>query len=169
MTRPSCMSSRRSWRSSSIPRWSPSPLAAAVGSRAAPHPALRGGSSAQRGWSVLHRQSDQPAAQRVTDHAQRGAQLVRIPEHVDARPVRQHSRTFVLITFVLLPYYLRQPSLERDIAQAEAGDPALAAELRLYREKLTGTQNARSEPSVPWRRRSSDWRPPRPWRQPNLP
>ena len=53
--------------------------------------------------------------------------------------------TFVLVTFVLLPYYLRQPSLEQDIAQAEAETSALAAELRLYREKLTGTQNARSE------------------------
>ena len=53
--------------------------------------------------------------------------------------------TFVLVTFVLLPYYLRQPSLEHDIAQAEAETSALAAELRLYREKLTGTQNARSE------------------------
>jgi Mg-chelatase subunit ChlD len=53
--------------------------------------------------------------------------------------------TFVLITFVLLPYYLRQPSLERDIAQAEAETSALAAELRLQREKLSATQAARSE------------------------
>ena len=53
--------------------------------------------------------------------------------------------TFVLITFVLLPYYLRQPSLERDIAQAEAETSALAAELRLHREKLTATRAARSE------------------------
>jgi Mg-chelatase subunit ChlD len=52
--------------------------------------------------------------------------------------------TFVLITFVLLPYYLRQPSLERDIAQAEAETSALAAELRLQREKLSATQAARS-------------------------
>jgi Mg-chelatase subunit ChlD len=53
--------------------------------------------------------------------------------------------TFVLITFVLLPYYLRQPSLEHDIAQAEAETSALAAELRLQREKLSATQAARSE------------------------
>ena len=53
--------------------------------------------------------------------------------------------TFVLITFVLLPYYLRQPSLERDIAQAEAETSALAAELRLQRDKLSATQAARSE------------------------
>jgi Mg-chelatase subunit ChlD len=53
--------------------------------------------------------------------------------------------TFVLITFVLLPYYLRQPSLEHDIAQAEAETSTLTAELRLYREKLTATQTARSE------------------------
>jgi Mg-chelatase subunit ChlD len=53
--------------------------------------------------------------------------------------------TFVLITFVLLPYYLRQPSLERDVAQAEAETSSLAAELRLYREKLSATQAARSE------------------------
>jgi Mg-chelatase subunit ChlD len=53
--------------------------------------------------------------------------------------------TFVLITFVLLPYYLRQPSLEQDIAQAEAETSALAADLRLYREKLSATQAARSE------------------------
>jgi hypothetical protein len=53
--------------------------------------------------------------------------------------------TFVLITFVLLPYYLRQPSLEHDIAQAEAETSALAAELRLYQEKLTATRTTRSE------------------------
>lgn len=53
--------------------------------------------------------------------------------------------TFVLITFVLLPYYLRQPSLESDIAQAEAETSALIAELRLSREKLTATRTARSE------------------------
>jgi Mg-chelatase subunit ChlD len=53
--------------------------------------------------------------------------------------------TFVLITFVLLPYYLRQPSLERDVAQAEAETSSQAAELRLYREKLSATQAARSE------------------------
>jgi von Willebrand factor type A domain len=53
--------------------------------------------------------------------------------------------TFVLITFVLLPYYLRQPSLERDVAQAEAETSSLAAELRLQREKLSATQAARSE------------------------
>ena len=53
--------------------------------------------------------------------------------------------TFVLITFVLLPYYLRQPSLEHDIAQAEAETSALADELRLQREKLSATQAARSE------------------------
>ena len=53
--------------------------------------------------------------------------------------------TFVLITFVLLPYYLRQPSLERDIAQAEAETSALDADLRLYRDKLSATQAARSE------------------------
>jgi von Willebrand factor type A domain len=53
--------------------------------------------------------------------------------------------TFVLITFVLLPYYLRQPSLEHDVAQAEAETSALAAELRLQREKLSATQAARSE------------------------
>ena len=53
--------------------------------------------------------------------------------------------TFVLITFVLLPYYLRQPSLEQDIAQAEAQTSTLAAELRLQREKLSATQAARSE------------------------
>jgi Mg-chelatase subunit ChlD len=53
--------------------------------------------------------------------------------------------TFVLITFVLLPYYLRQPSLERDIAQAEAETSALDADLRLYRNKLSATQAARSE------------------------
>ena len=52
--------------------------------------------------------------------------------------------TFVLITFVLLPYYLRQPSLERDIAQAEAETSAVAEELRLQREKLRD-QAARSE------------------------
>jgi Mg-chelatase subunit ChlD len=53
--------------------------------------------------------------------------------------------TFVLITFVLLPYYLRQPFLEHDIAQAQAETSALAAEMRLYREKLAATQAARSE------------------------
>ena len=53
--------------------------------------------------------------------------------------------TFVLITFVLLPYYLRQPSLEQDIAQAEAETSAIAAELRLRREKLTATEAARAE------------------------
>ena len=53
--------------------------------------------------------------------------------------------TFVLITFVLLPYYLEQPFLEADIAQAQAETSALTAELRLYREKLTATQTARSE------------------------
>jgi hypothetical protein len=53
--------------------------------------------------------------------------------------------TFVLITFVLLPYYLRQPFLEHDIAQAQAETSALAAEMRLYREKLTATRTARSE------------------------
>jgi Mg-chelatase subunit ChlD len=53
--------------------------------------------------------------------------------------------TFVLITFVLLPYYLRQPFLEQDIAQAQAETSALAAEMRLYREKLTATRTARSE------------------------
>jgi Mg-chelatase subunit ChlD len=53
--------------------------------------------------------------------------------------------TFVLITFVLLPYYLREPSLERDITQAEAETSALTAELRLDREKLTATRTARSE------------------------
>jgi Mg-chelatase subunit ChlD len=53
--------------------------------------------------------------------------------------------TFVLITFVLLPYYLRQPSLERDIAQAEAETSALDADLRLYRDRLSATRAARSE------------------------
>jgi von Willebrand factor type A domain len=53
--------------------------------------------------------------------------------------------TFVLITFVLLPYYLRQPFLEHDIAQAEAETSAQTAELRLYREKLTAARTARSE------------------------
>ena len=135
--------SRRFWPSSSTPRSSPV-AGRHTGSRPASHPALRGG-GAQQGRPVLHRQSDQPAAQRVTGHAQRGAQLVRVPQHVDARPVPSILGTFVLITFVLLPYYLRQPSLESDIAQAEAETSALADELRLQREKLSATQAARSE------------------------
>lgn len=51
--------------------------------------------------------------------------------------------TFVLITFVLLPYYLRQPSLEADIAQAQAEASGSAGELQLYREKLAAAQGAR--------------------------
>jgi hypothetical protein len=53
--------------------------------------------------------------------------------------------TFVLITFVLLPYYLRQPSLEADIAEAEAEAAATVAELRLLRERLTGEEGALTE------------------------
>src|SRR5690349_3690196 len=53
--------------------------------------------------------------------------------------------TFVLITFVLLPYYLRQPSLEADAAAAKAAVATTADELRLAREKLTATRSARTE------------------------
>jgi von Willebrand factor type A domain len=53
--------------------------------------------------------------------------------------------TFVLIAFVLLPYYLRQPALEADVAEAKSETAATVAELRLLRERLTGTQGARAE------------------------
>ena len=53
--------------------------------------------------------------------------------------------TFVLITFVLLPYYLREPSLEADIKQAEAEVSQTEDALRLAREKLVAAQAAREK------------------------
>lgn len=53
--------------------------------------------------------------------------------------------TFILITFVLLPYYLRQPSIEADIAQAEAEISQTADALRLSRERLVAVQATREK------------------------
>jgi hypothetical protein len=53
--------------------------------------------------------------------------------------------TFVLITFVLLPYYLREPSIEADIAQAEAEVSQSSDALRLAREKLVAAQATREK------------------------
>lgn len=53
--------------------------------------------------------------------------------------------TFVLITFVLLPYYLREPSLEADIKQAEAEVSQTEDALRLAREKLVAAQATREK------------------------
>jgi hypothetical protein len=53
--------------------------------------------------------------------------------------------TFVLITFILLPYYLRQPSLESDVAQAQAEVSQSEDALRLYKEKLAAAQATREK------------------------
>jgi hypothetical protein len=53
--------------------------------------------------------------------------------------------TFVLITFVLLPYYLREPSLEADIRQAEAEVSQTEDALRLAREKLVAAHATREK------------------------
>jgi hypothetical protein len=53
--------------------------------------------------------------------------------------------TFVLITFILLPYYLRQPALESDVAQAQAEVSQSSDELRLLKEKLTAAQATREK------------------------
>jgi len=53
--------------------------------------------------------------------------------------------TFVLITFVLLPYYLREPSLEADIKQAEAEVSQSEDALRLAREKLVAAKATREK------------------------
>jgi hypothetical protein len=52
---------------------------------------------------------------------------------------------FVLITFVLLPFYLQQPSLETDLRGESAGVAAISQELDLYRERLITAQGARQE------------------------
>ncbi len=43
---------------------------------------------------------------------------------------------FVLMAFVMLPFYLNQPSVTAEIAGAETEIAQLSAELRLYRERL---------------------------------
>lgn len=43
---------------------------------------------------------------------------------------------FVLMAFVMLPFYLNQPSIQAEIAGAEAEISDLSAALRLYRERL---------------------------------
>ena len=53
--------------------------------------------------------------------------------------------TFVLITFVLLPYYLREPSLEADVKQAEAEVSQTADALRLLREQLVAAHATREK------------------------
>ena len=53
--------------------------------------------------------------------------------------------TFVLITFILLPYYLRQPALESDLSQAQAEVSQSEDALRLYKEKLAAAQATREK------------------------
>jgi hypothetical protein len=52
---------------------------------------------------------------------------------------------FVLVSFVLLPFYLKQPSLDAATTGAQAELAAIADELTFFRQKLTATQSARRE------------------------
>jgi hypothetical protein len=52
---------------------------------------------------------------------------------------------FVLMAFVMLPFYLNQPSVEAEIAGAKAEIAALSADLRLYLEKLDAARATRRE------------------------
>jgi hypothetical protein len=52
---------------------------------------------------------------------------------------------FVLISFVLLPFYLNQPTLDAAVTGARAEISTLSSTLALYREKLTATQASRQD------------------------
>lgn len=52
---------------------------------------------------------------------------------------------FVLTAFVMLPFYLNQPSVEAEIAGAKAEAADLLAELRLFQKKLIATQATRQD------------------------
>jgi hypothetical protein len=52
---------------------------------------------------------------------------------------------FILITFVLLPFYLKQPSLEADLRGEAVDIAAISHELDLYRERLITAQGARQD------------------------
>jgi hypothetical protein len=52
---------------------------------------------------------------------------------------------FILITFVLLPFYLKQPSLEADLRGEAVDIAAISNELDLYRERLITAQGARQD------------------------
>jgi len=52
---------------------------------------------------------------------------------------------FVLLVFVLLPFYLRQPTLEAETTGAAAELSALSRELALARARLVATQSERRE------------------------
>src|SRR5687767_8798714 len=52
---------------------------------------------------------------------------------------------FVLVTFVLLPFYLRQPTLDAATAGAQAELAAIQRDLALYRQRLTAAASASSD------------------------
>jgi hypothetical protein len=52
---------------------------------------------------------------------------------------------FILAVFVMLPFYLRQPALDAEIAGAKAEISDLLEERRLYREKLVAARATRQD------------------------
>ncbi|WP_207477376.1 VWA domain-containing protein [Arenibaculum pallidiluteum] len=52
---------------------------------------------------------------------------------------------FVLLTFVLLPHYLKQPSLEAEVAGAAKDAARTAEQLALYKERLIAARAARED------------------------